>query len=106
MMLGDLIERLEKESPDTVLRLGFARPHSYRGYYDQLAFEPREAVTVGSMLAAAKEALGKTYQGYKGGDYTMGGYTDCWLAEYGTSGEELGARLLDYMLKDTQEPTR
>jgi len=40
MMLSDIIETLEKYDPATIVPLGFGEPHSYRGYYDQLAFEP------------------------------------------------------------------
>lgn len=63
---------------------GFNRPHSYRGYYDRVAFEPvRKPMTVEFMLAAAKGALGKTFRGYKGGDYLMDENTPVHLASYG-----------------------
>lgn len=98
MTLGELISRLESEDPTLVVPLGFTEPHSYRGYYDELAFVPTEKVTVREMLAAARSALGTTYQGWKGGDFKMGQYTDCWLAEQGDCGEGIGPILLDYML--------
>lgn len=50
MYLGDLIDRLKAEDPNKGVPLGFKNPHSYRGYYDCLAFEPAENVTVASML--------------------------------------------------------
>lgn len=105
-MLMELIERLEKEDPKKTLARGFDNPHSYRGYYDQLAFEPCEGpITVGRLLQFARSALGATYQGWKGGDFTMGPYTDCHLAEVGHTGEELGPTLLGYMLRDVaKEP--
>lgn len=98
MTLGELIERLEQAPRDQVVPLGFNNPHSYRGYYEDLAFEPAENVTVGEMLDAARSALGKTFEGYKGGDYTMHEYTDVWLASYSFTGESIGPVLLDYML--------
>jgi ABC-type cobalt transport system substrate-binding protein len=98
MTLKELIAYLEKEDPAKVAPLGFASPHSYRGYYDQLAFEPAENVTVGSMLACAQEALGKTYTGYKGGQFRMDADTDVHIARYGECGEEIGTILLGYML--------
>jgi hypothetical protein len=99
LSLGDLITRLEREDPNRVVPLGFARPHSYRGDYMDLAFEPVSNVTIGSMLDAARSAVGTTYQGWKGGDYTMGEHTGCWLAEEGTSGDnKLGPLLLDLLL--------
>lgn len=97
MMLGELIAALEACDPETKVPIGFGHPHSYRGYYTDLAFEPVRDTTIGAMLAAAKEALGRVYQGYKGGDYLMGEYNDCWLSEYGTTGEGLGPVLLAYM---------
>jgi hypothetical protein len=100
MMLRDLILSLRAQPADKRLKLGFANPHSYRGYYNELAFEPKKDVTVGEMLAAATSALGATYGGYKGGQYTMNECTDCWLAEYGDCGEALGLILLGYMLRD------
>jgi hypothetical protein len=100
MTLDDLIAELEKHPRDRVLRHGFANPHSYRGYYVDLAVEPREGVTVGSMLDALTSARGTTMCGYKGGDYIMHGHVDVYLARYGSCGEEIGALLLQYMLAD------
>lgn len=102
MVLDELIKVLEQADPNVVVKRGFDSPHSYRGYYHDLAFEPAFNIRVGDMLAAARGALGDTFKGYKGGDYTMHGYTDCWLANYGECGETIGALLLSYMLKDTE----
>lgn len=99
MTLGELIAALEKPDPSRKVPLGFASPHSYRGIYAELAFEPKADVTVGEMLASARSALGATYEGWKGGEYTMTGYTDCWLAEHGHgAGETIGPVLLTLML--------
>ncbi len=97
--LDGIIARLEDENPDRVLPLGFARPHSYRGNYADLAFEPLANITIREMLAAAREALGSTYQGYKGGDYRMDGGSECWIANYGRSGDnKIGPLLLELLL--------
>lgn len=99
MTLGELISALEAADPAAALPLGFSSPHSYRGDYMDLAFEPTANVTVGAMLADARAALGNTYQGHKGGDYTMGAYTACWLAENGSGdGETIGPILLTLLL--------
>ena len=98
MTLRELINFLEKRDATKVVRHGFNKPHSYRGYYDELAFEPARDVTIGKMLACAKAALGTTYEGYKGGEYVMEEYTDVWLAEWGCTGEMLGETLLKYMV--------
>lgn len=99
LSLGDLIERLEREDPDRVIPLGFANPHSYRGDYMDLAFEPVRDIPIADMLAAARFALGSTFEGYKGGSYTMAEHSSCWIAEYGTSSDnQLGPLLLDLLL--------
>src|SRR4030043_467713 len=98
MTLGELIQFLEARDPERAVPVGFAEPDSYRGYYDELAFAPAKNVTVGSMLACARDALGRTFQGYKGGDYEMGEYTEVWLAEWGHTGEGIGPILLSFMV--------
>lgn len=103
MTLSELIERLEKADPAAVVRNGFSTAHSYRGYYEDLAFEPTTSVTVGHMLNCAKAALGKTYCGWKGGEFLMHEYTTVWIAERGCTGEALGPLLLSYMLNDIEE---
>lgn len=97
MVLKDLIDYLEKQDLDKIVPMGFANPHSYRGDYEQLAFEPKENIAIGEMLQAAKSALGKTFDGWKGGKFNMGEYTTVNLAEQGCCGEEIGIILLDYM---------
>lgn len=70
---------------------------SYRGYYEDLALgwapTGRDAldhglsetahITVGALLILLKCALGETFTGYKGGDYTMTRGTTVWVANYG-----------------------
>jgi hypothetical protein len=101
--LAGLIARLEREDPDRIVPLGFANPHSYRGDYMDLAFEPVRDISIGDMLAAARSALGETFEGWKGGDYTMSGWTSCWIAQYGdASDNQLGPLLLDLLLGATR----
>jgi len=101
MILGELIKTLEAADPNLWVREGFCNPHSYRGDYMELAFEPAQNVRVGDMLGDAREALGSTYEGWKGGNYTMDEYSDCWLANEGDCGETLGPTLLRLMLQHT-----
>jgi len=99
MYLHELIHALKQHPPEQPVPFGFARPHSYRGYYHDLAFEHERDTTVGAMLAAAESALGTTYEGWKGGDFKMDAYTTVWLVhEQGKTGESLGPILLTYML--------
>ena len=89
MKLGKLIEVLQTLSPERVLEQGLRNPHSYRGYYDQLAFEPTQNITVAQMLEEAKSADGEAYMGYKGGAFEMNEDTDVYIAFEGSTGEEL-----------------
>jgi len=100
VVLIELINYLETQDPEIKVPLGLCNPHSYRGYYDQLAFEPTKGTTVAKMLACAKGALGETFEGYKGGDFKMKGYTEVNLADYGNCGEEISLILLKYMCGD------
>lgn len=103
MTLSELITELESRDPAQVLPLGFTNPHSYRGYYECLAFEPARGVTVGAMLADARRALGRVFTGYKGGRFEMHEYTNVYLARYGNTGEGLGPTLLALLLGDSRE---
>lgn len=102
MTLEELIDFLSKQDKTLIARQGFGNPHSYRGYYDQLAFEPMKDVTIGEMLKCAKSSLGKTFIGWKGGEFQMNSSTDVWLAEQGCLGEGIGPILLDLMIRDSE----
>lgn len=105
MMLINLIQWLEEQDQTAIVRFGFGEPHSFRGYYEQLAFEPVENAVIGDMLAHAKSALGKTFTGYKGGEFEMDEHTDCWISEYGTSYQatKIGMTILTYWEDDIRK---
>jgi hypothetical protein len=106
MNLGELITALEAADPDLVLPHGFTNPHSYRGHYIELAFEPAYNVTVADMLADARSAVGTTYTGWNGSEFTMDKYSDCYLSEEGcASGEEICTWMLRAMLADGVKPS-
>ena len=87
--LGKLIEALESLDRDRLIR-GIVEPHSYRGYYSDLAFEPTEDTqTVENALRIAKECLGEKFVGYKGGDFYMTKNTPLWIAHYGCTANRL-----------------
>ncbi len=89
MTLGKMITALEKMPSDSEV-INLSRPHSYRGYYCDLAFEnDEETCRAGELLAVCKSAMGKVFEGYKGGDYIMKESTPVWIAEYGCSGVKL-----------------
>jgi len=90
MTLGKFISELEKISQDKEIENVWS-PHSYRGYYSDLAFEKGEGTrSVGSLLEQLKnECLGQTFTGYKGGDFYMDEHTPLWIAHYGSSGVKI-----------------
>ena len=53
MTLGELIKALEAAPQDAVCEAGFSDPHSFRGFYEQLAFGRRDNTKVSDMLADA-----------------------------------------------------
>ena len=72
MTLKELIEFLEKLNPSATTMKGFHNPHSWRGAYNELSFEPREtATTAYMMLHTARLCVGREFTGYKGGKYPM-----------------------------------
>jgi hypothetical protein len=103
LRLGELIEILRGCDPSRVLPIGLGEAHSYRGYYDELAFVPTPNTSIGQMLERAEGAVGEVFDGWKGGEYRMDLNTPCWLAEGGETGETLGTVLLGLMLKGGAE---
>jgi hypothetical protein len=88
MTLGGLIFALKDVPPSTPISTGLANPHSYRGFYSDLAFEViGEDITAGDLLEDARESLGKTFEGYKGGDFVMHERTPLWVANHGCCGQ-------------------
>lgn len=87
MTLGRLIDRLETLPPGTMVDL--AKPHSYRGYYDDLAFDRGDKIPVAEALKLCRGAMGEVFEGYKGGDFQMGRNTPVWRASYGRCGHKI-----------------
>ena len=64
--------------------------HSYRGYYCDLAFELNDGMRLATeLLTECKAAMGKTFGGYKGGDFVMDAQTPVWVVSYGCCGQKL-----------------
>jgi hypothetical protein len=87
MILYALIKWLEKQDLDCVVEYGFGSPHSDRGNYYNLAFNPVKCTTFRDMLRHARSAYGSTFTGWKGGDFLMNSDTECFIGEYGVCGE-------------------
>lgn len=87
--LGAVIDALERAEPGGVVSFDFCRQSpddldSYRGYYDHLAlgWSNRPSPSAADVLSVLRSAVGKTYQGYKGGSYRMGRDTPLWVDNY------------------------
>lgn len=95
LTLGNLIEVLEAMPPDAHV-IGLCEPHSYRGYYTDLAFKQGTSGTTAAVLAKqCRACMGKVFQGYKGGDFVMGALTPLFLANYGECGQRIVAMNAD-----------
>jgi len=89
LTLGGLITALEA-MPCGSQVANLRDPGSYRGYYEDLYFERQCGTRPASeLLADCKAAMGKVFEGYKGGDFVMGELTPLWVATYGCCGERL-----------------
>lgn len=103
LTLGELIQFLEQQpEPQVHRKFGVCNPHSYRGYYNELAFEPTTDLSVTDMLAYVKYAVDHEFEGYKGGENLMTLDTPVWIAEWGRSSStdlKITQRLLDVLFK-------
>lgn len=103
LTLGALIEALEKLPPDKLVA-NLHSPHSYRGYYSDLAFELEgELRKAEEILADCRGAMGRVFKGYKGGDYVMGARTPLWVANYGCTGMKLMALREDGSIETAED---
>lgn len=108
MTLGRLIELLEQADLFFICKNGFDQCYSWRGDYAQLAFRPAHDVSVDSMLTVAQSAVGKSFYGYKGGNYKMTLETEVYVAqwgEYGGDSDEFTEDRLSAMLGDARQST-
>lgn len=89
MTLGKLIILLES-MPDDTRVANLRKPGSYRGYYSDLYYELHEGTrSAASLLKDCRKAMGKVFEGYKGGKFRMDEQTPLWIATYGRSGDKL-----------------
>lgn len=101
MTLGTLRDALAQHDPALPVvdeqGRGLGYPHSYRGYYDHLALEPRDARTVGDLNDDLNYSEGTAFAGHKGGEYTMAADSPVWVAHEGEAdgGPICGVTVLD-----------
>lgn len=111
MCLGDFHAELSSVPPETIVRTenfeALTDPHSYRGYYDEISFEPVQGITVtaGELVKVVEDAIDKTFYGWKGGEYLMDADTPIWISSEGyNSGRMLtGVTVEDGIMTLTEE---
>ena len=94
LTVGELVSILKRKDPELWVYFDFVhmRPdggvHSYRGYYEDLAigYESGGECTVAQLIAWLEKAIGETFYGYKGGEYTMERDTVVWVANHNEAG--------------------
>lgn len=109
LSLGEIIKKIEKcgltygndnEPKEVYYDFGSAIPtnlDSWRGSYSELAlgyalsgYDNRDShfnkITAHELLNDLKSAIGKTFVGWKGGDFIMDENTPVWVANRGNSG--------------------
>lgn len=94
--LGELLEWLEKQDQDQKVRYGFGEPHTDRGCYNDLAFEPVHETTIREMLGWAESCLGVAFEGYKGGEYVMDNSSFVLIGMWGSCGKPILNLHLDF----------
>jgi len=92
--LGQLIDLLKKVRQDAwvyidgPVRLTPGEVRSYRGYYCDLAIGVNLdglAPSVCNFIQTLEQAIGTSFEGYKGGIYLMDRQTRLWFSNYGES---------------------
>ena len=105
LTLGGMIEALEVMPKDTKIR-GLGPLASYRGYYCDLSFGySAETETASALLERCKDAMGKIFEGYKGGDFVMGALTPLWLSDYGSCGDKIMGINADGTIQTAKDDT-
>ena len=110
LTLGEFISKLKECSKDykeqeKTIRFDFCNfePNgidSYRGYYDQLALGYKEnsfqqELKISQVLEYCEKAIGKTFTGWKGGEYVMDEDTPLWVANSGETGSTAIVGVID-----------
>lgn len=112
LTLGKLIKKIENvvkkgykcyDGSEPTVRYDFeylfpTKIDSWRGSYAELALNYKtegEYLPVSKFLDLLKSAIGATFDGYKGGEFTMHEDTPVWVANYGNSGNTAVVDVLD-----------
>jgi hypothetical protein len=102
MSIREVITFLEQYPREMYVPKGFDIAHSYRGYYEDLGVCWVYQTTVGAMIDTLKGAIGSTYEGWKGGLFTMEEKkTDGFVVNgVGCTGEPVSTWMLQNLMGD------
>lgn len=82
MELKEFKQQIEQAESGKTFDYGISEPFSWRGSYDEVAFEILEQpMTREEILANIEKAYTGTFYGWKGGKYTYEDYTDVHFEE-------------------------
>ena len=82
MNLKEFKQQIEQAKTGKAFDYGISEPFSWRGSYNEVAFEILEQPTTREeILVNIQKAYEGTFYGYKGGDYTYNDYTDIHFEE-------------------------
>lgn len=108
LTLGELIAKCEaiyeKQTEDKTVCFDFeylypTGIHSWRGAYNELALnfnsEDEGSITLEAFLTMLKDSLGKEFEGWKGGEFTMHKNTPIWVAKPNHSGNTGVVNVID-----------
>ena len=111
LKLEPILERKDKiiekygTEPTVIYDFGKLFPtkiDSWRGSYSELALDYKDIdnediqpMTITEFVKMLKSAIGFTYIGYKGGEFTMNKNTPVWVSNYGHSSETAIINIID-----------
>lgn len=97
--IKEITDYLKGFDENTEINLTLSNPHSNRGDYSNIGFNHSfETGTVKGIIEELTYVIGKTFYGYKGGEFEMCEYSEVYLSEYGGVGEPLTLVLLEVLL--------
>lgn len=94
LKLEPIVEKQKDRKDEATVRYDFenlfpSSLYSWRGSYEELALNYETEgnyMTVTDFYKMLTEAVGKSFHGYKGGEFVMSKHTPIWVANYGNSG--------------------
>lgn len=89
MTLGTLIEWLNQQDPDLIVKDGFSLSHNDIGDYKKLCFIPIPETKIGDMLDRAQSALGTYFWENNGGKHKMTERSSVYIGALGSCGKEI-----------------